>query len=102
MLHMLGSFYFTTSQLMNSKKEKRADSFLICINLFWPHYQEAVTLISFCFQGSHAPSAQMHQCDNVTGDVFDGMILSIRGSAICSLTMVVYGGPAHLGALESK
>jgi len=87
---------------MNSKKEKRADSFLICINLFWPHYQEAVTLISFCFQGSHAPSAQMHQCDNVTGDVFDGMILSIRGSAICSLTMVVYGGPAHLGALESK
>jgi hypothetical protein len=36
-------------------------------NLFWPHYQEAVTLISFCFQGSHA-GLHMHRvrkCSNV-------------------------------------
>ncbi|PUZ41599.1 hypothetical protein GQ55_9G517500 [Panicum hallii var. hallii] len=96
--------YFPAHELQKGKGREQFSDLqqLVLGSPSGSHDSYFVLFPGFTCRTSHAPSAQMQQCDNVTGGIFDGMILSIRGSAIYSLTMLVYGGPAHPGALESK
>lgn len=90
-----GSFYFTTSKLLNSKMKKGVNSSLICTQLVpasLPGSPDSYFVLfpGFTCQTSHASTAQMQQHDNFTGGVFDEMIISLGLSYLHSYNVDVW------------